>query len=272
MRALLSRHRRLLAAFLAAVAAVAGLAAARPRAHGVRVLVAARDLPAGATLRAADLAGRVLPARAVPDGVVSRAAGRILAAPVRRGEPLTDVRLRDRSLLDTVPGGPDTAGRSGAGGGPGGTGGPGSSGEAGAPNVPGATGPGAAGTPGEMPGSGAPDATGRPGSPGPPDEPGAGDPADAAGAAGDVATPVRLADAAVAGLLHPGDRVDVLAARAEGPPGARTVAAAVTVVAVPRPGPDATEGALVVLRTSRAEAAALARAAVDSRLTVTVVG
>lgn len=249
MKALLSRHRRLLAALLAAIAAVSGLAAARPRPHGVRVLVAARDLAAGTTLRPADLAVRDLPARTVPSGVVTRAAGRTLSGPVRRGEPLTDVRLRTRPFLDTV-----------TPGGPGGTSGAGSPGGAGGPAGPGATGgTGGTGGTGASGGSGASEGAGATGQ---------GAQADASG---DVAAPVRLADAAVAGLLHPGDRVDVLAARAEGPPAARTVAAGVTVVAVPRPGPDATEGALVVLRTSRDQAAALARAAVDSRLTVTIV-
>jgi pilus assembly protein CpaB len=193
MRAVLSRHRRLLAAVLAAAAAAFGLAAARPHPRGVPVLVAARDLPGGTTLGAADVGVRTLPVRAVPDGAVRRAAGRTLAAPVRRGEPLTDVRLRGGTLLDDA-------------------------------------------------------------------EPGM------------VATPVRLADAAVVRLLHTGDRVDVLAARAEGPLPARTVAAGVPVVAVPRPGPDTDDGALVVLRTGRAQAAAIARAAVDSRLSVAIVG
>ncbi|MEV5747837.1 SAF domain-containing protein [Actinoallomurus sp. NPDC052308] len=193
MRATLSRHRRLLAAVLAAAAAAFGLAAARPHQRGVPVLVAAHDLPGGTTLSAADVGIRTLPARTVPDGAVRRAAGRTLAGPVRRGEPLTDVRLRGGTLLDDA-------------------------------------------------------------------EPGT------------VATPVRLADASVVRLLHAGDRVDVLAARAEGPLPARTVAAAVPVVAVPRPGPDTDEGALVVLRTGRTQAAAIARAAVDSRLSVTIVG
>ncbi|WP_433180861.1 SAF domain-containing protein [Actinoallomurus sp. CA-150999] len=193
MRTLLSRHRRLIAAGLAAGAAAFGLAAARPHPRGVPVLVAARDLPAGATLGAADVGVRALPARAVPDGAVRQAAGRTLTGPIRRGEPLTDVRLRGGTLLDGA------------------------------------------------------------------------DP-------GTVAIPVRLADAAVVRLLHAGDRVDLLAARAEGPLPARTVAAGVPVVAVPRPGPDPDEGALIVLRTGRAQAAAIARAAVDSRLSVSIVG
>jgi pilus assembly protein CpaB len=87
-----------------------------------------------------------------------------------------------------------------------------------------------------------------------------------------VAVPIRLADAAVARLLHPGDRVDVLAAHTDGPAPARTVASSVPIVAVPKPAPDTDEGALVVIQTGREEAAALARAAVDSRLSVTIVG
>jgi pilus assembly protein CpaB len=168
MRSVLSRHRRLLAALLAAAAAAFGLAAARPRAPGVRVLVAARDLAGGTRLGPGDVTVRAFPAQVVPAGAIGHAAGRTLSGPVRRGEP--------------------------------------------------------------------------------------------------------LADAAVVRLLHIGDRVDVLAARAEGPLPARTIAAAVPVVAVPRPGPETDEGALVVLRTGREQAAALARASVDSRLSVTILG
>jgi pilus assembly protein CpaB len=185
----LSRHRRTVAALLAAAAAVLGLSATRPRAHGVRVLVAARDLTAGARLGSSDVTARVFPTGAVPSGLVARAEGRVLSGPMRRGEPLTDARVRAA---------------------------------------------------------------------GPPADPGL------------VATPIRLADAAVARLLHPGDRVDVLAAG--GRPPARTVAAAVPVVAVPEPGSDIGEGAIVVVRTDRRQAAVLAEAATDSRLSITIVG
>ncbi len=87
-----------------------------------------------------------------------------------------------------------------------------------------------------------------------------------------MATPVRLADAEVVRLLHPGDRVEVLAARSEGPPVARTIAAGVSVVAVPKNDDATDEGALIVLQTTRDQAAALARASVDSRLSVTILG
>lgn len=191
MRLLPARHRRLLAAALAAVAVGLGLIAAHPRPAGVRVLVAARDLPTGATLTPSDVAGRVFPARVVPAGAVRQAAGRTLSAPVRRGEPLTDVRLR-RPLDAWQP--------------------------------------------------------------------------------GTVAVPLRIADAGVAGLLHPGDRVDVLATGTDVPGPARLVAAEVPVVSVPRPGPDATEGAIIVVRAGRGQANILASAGADSRLSVSILG
>ncbi|GAA4486315.1 SAF domain-containing protein [Actinoallomurus oryzae] len=191
MRAALSRHRRLLAAVFAAAAAALGLAAARPHGDGVRVWVAARDLPAGTTLATRDVTARSLPRAAVPSGLVRVATGRTLSGPVRRGEPLTDARLRAGGLLTA-------------------------------------------------------------------DDPDA------------VATPIRLADAAVARLLHPGDRVDVLAARPDSPTPARTVASSVPILAVPKPAPTSDEGALIVVRTDRPQAAALARASVDSRLSVTI--
>jgi Flp pilus assembly protein CpaB len=193
MRAALSRHRRLLAAVFAAAAAALALTATRPHPEGVRVMVAARDLSAGAVLGGGDVTVRVLPADAVPAGAVRRATGRTLSAPVRRGEPLTDVRLRSGGLLESA------------------------------------------------------------------------DPAA-------VAVPVRLADAAAARLLHRGDHVDVLAARADAPLPARTVAPGVPVIAVPKPDPDTDEGALIVVQTTRDQAATLARAAVDSRLSITILG
>ncbi|WP_262700536.1 MULTISPECIES: hypothetical protein [Streptomyces] len=128
-----------------------------------------------------------------------------------------------------------------------------------------------------------------------------------------VSAPVRIADAAAVRLLHPGDRVDVLAAplpdtartRSSGTT-ARVVARGVRVAEVPgarsaratdgradggapEPDPDTDAsgdgaldgggaldgaaiggGALVVLTVPRADATALAGAAVDSRLAVTL--
>lgn len=90
---------------LTALAVGAGLQAVAPAApRSVPVTVAARDLPAGATVRADDLAQLRLPPEAVPDGAVREPAGRLLAAPLRRGEPVTDARLVGPGLADGHPG------------------------------------------------------------------------------------------------------------------------------------------------------------------------
>ena len=71
------------------------------------MLVAERDLPAGAELRDDDLATVALTPETAPDGVltdVADATGAILAAPLRAGEPVTDVRLVGPGLADTAPG------------------------------------------------------------------------------------------------------------------------------------------------------------------------
>lgn len=118
-------------------------------------VVAARDLPSGATLRAADVRLADFPGETRPSGALSTldvAAGRLLSGAVRAGEPLTDVRL-----AITIPA--------------------------------------------------------------------SGDPATAT-------VPVRLADAAVAELLRPGQRVDVVAA----PGGSASVlASGATVVTISSP-------------------------------------
>ncbi|SNR99746.1 hypothetical protein SAMN05216252_102206 [Actinacidiphila glaucinigra] len=100
-------------------------------------------------------------------------------------------------------------------------------------------------------------------------------PAPAAAAGRDmVRAPVRIADAAAAGLVRPGDRVDILAA-------ARVVARAAPVVAVASPAsggqgvaPDGLDGggggdgALIVLSVPPGTAAALSGAAASSPLAV----
>ncbi|MCB0894014.1 MAG: pilus assembly protein CpaB [Nocardioides sp.] len=103
-RAVLAR-RRLLAAVLAAVAVAAGLqaATAAPPAT-VPVLVAARDLPSGTVLGASDVRTVGFAPGSVPAGAVGHPDGRTLAAPLRAGEPLTDVRLVGPALTDGYPG------------------------------------------------------------------------------------------------------------------------------------------------------------------------
>ena len=102
-RAVLVR-RRLLAAVLAGVAVASGLhAAAAPPPPSVRVLTAARDLPAGTVLTGSDLAEAEFAPDSVPDGLASDAVGRTLAAPLRSGEPVTDVRLVGEALARSDP-------------------------------------------------------------------------------------------------------------------------------------------------------------------------
>ncbi|WP_242891451.1 SAF domain-containing protein [Actinomadura litoris] len=102
MNTRLARLRRPLAALLAAAAAGTALMALRPGPPpSVHVPGAARDLPAGTTLRPSDLRALALPPGAVPSGALrTSATGRVLAAPMRRGEPLTDARLIGDSLLE----------------------------------------------------------------------------------------------------------------------------------------------------------------------------
>lgn len=103
----LLRHRRGLAALCAAGAVLAGLqSVAPPPAPTVTVLTAARDLPGGATLRADDVVPVEFAEGTAPSGgtTARRAVGRVLAAPLRRGEPVTDVRLVGPGLLEGHPG------------------------------------------------------------------------------------------------------------------------------------------------------------------------
>jgi Flp pilus assembly protein CpaB len=99
------RRRRLLAALLTGVAVVAALrVTAPPPEPTVRVLVAARDLAAGARVTDADLTTIEFRPGSEPDGLVEEPAGRILATSLRRGEPVTDVRLLGPSLTEGHPG------------------------------------------------------------------------------------------------------------------------------------------------------------------------
>lgn len=194
MNTRLTRLRRPLAALLAAVAASLALLSLRPAPPpSVRVLIAARDLPAGTTLTPSDLRHVNLPPATVPTGTLPTATGRTLTGPIRRGEPLTDARVINNALLRGY-----------------------------APHT--------------------------------------------------VATPVRIADADAAHLLHPGDHIDILTTPTQdtAPQHSRVVVAAVPVITVP-PRTEATrqEGALVVLATTRPEATALAETGTPLSLTIT---
>lgn len=101
-RAVLAR-RRLLAAALTGVAVLAALrATAGPPPETVAVPVAARDLPAGSVLTEDDVVTAAFAPGTAPDAAI-HAVGRVLAAPVRRGEPVTDVRLVGPGLTEGRP-------------------------------------------------------------------------------------------------------------------------------------------------------------------------
>jgi len=99
------RRRRLLAALLTAVAVASGIhASATPPPRRVAVPVAPHDLAAGSVLAAGDVAETDFAPGSVPAGVVASPQGRVLAAPLRAGEPVTDVRLVGRALAASYPG------------------------------------------------------------------------------------------------------------------------------------------------------------------------
>ncbi len=101
----LRRRRRLLAAALTAVAVLGVLRALAPsEPDTVEVLVAARDLPSGTLLDDGDLVAHDYPQDLAPPDVATTALGRVLAAPLGRGEVLTDARLVGPGLALAEPG------------------------------------------------------------------------------------------------------------------------------------------------------------------------
>jgi SAF domain len=94
------RYRRALGVvLLLAVTWVTVRAASPDQPVLARVLVAVRDLPAGASLSTGDVRAAAWPVSALPTGRLTSASGRILASPVRMGEPLTDARVLGPGLL-----------------------------------------------------------------------------------------------------------------------------------------------------------------------------
>ena len=90
---------------LTAVAVAAAIRTVAPPAPAtVTMTVAARDLAAGDAVSSTDLTTARVPPGTVPDGAVAAAAGSVLATPVRRGEPITDVRLVGPALTTGHPG------------------------------------------------------------------------------------------------------------------------------------------------------------------------
>ena len=98
-------HRRLLAFLLTAAAVAIGLSATRPHPPDTSTMtVASRDLPVGTVLGASDLTEVETDPASVPVDLVEAPVGERLASPLRRGEPVTDVRLVGPGLTDGHPG------------------------------------------------------------------------------------------------------------------------------------------------------------------------
>ncbi|MBK5217040.1 MAG: pilus assembly protein CpaB [Propionibacteriales bacterium] len=103
LRRFMFRRRRPLAALLVFLALLSALGALRPQVSGDSVVVASRDLVAGDNLLAADLTTISWTGGDAPGGSSSSIAdflGETVASPVRKGEPLTDVRVLGPGLLD----------------------------------------------------------------------------------------------------------------------------------------------------------------------------
>lgn len=96
--------RKIAAALLVGIAAYLTIGALRPPPPdpGPLVVVAAVDLPVGAELSADSVRTAHLPADLVPRGALTQphqAVGSVLAAPLRAGEVLTDLRLSPGAAL-----------------------------------------------------------------------------------------------------------------------------------------------------------------------------
>ncbi|GGH93360.1 RcpC/CpaB family pilus assembly protein [Arthrobacter liuii] len=103
----LSRNRRLAAALLLCAAAAIAVQQLTPAPLStVTALGAVRDLPAGTVLTDANLARVQVPPGMVADGFLkddAAAAGKQLAAPMRKGQLLTDAQLLGPGLLAGTP-------------------------------------------------------------------------------------------------------------------------------------------------------------------------
>lgn len=100
---LAAQPRRFAAALCVGLAVLCSLHVLHPKPPVSRsVWVIAHDLPGGVPLTAHDVRPERLPLGAVPRGALLsrvRVVGRLVAAPMRAGEPVTDVRLLEPSLL-----------------------------------------------------------------------------------------------------------------------------------------------------------------------------
>ncbi|HXH80348.1 SAF domain-containing protein [Nocardioides sp.] len=104
LRRLVLARRRPLAALLVALAVFAGLrATVGPAPPTVQVPVAAADLSAGDRVAPEDVSMVAWPEALAPVGLGSSPVDRVLAAPVRQGEAITDVRVVGAELAEAHP-------------------------------------------------------------------------------------------------------------------------------------------------------------------------
>ncbi|TLM75823.1 Flp pilus assembly protein CpaB [Pseudarthrobacter sp. NamB4] len=107
LSAWLNRNSRLAAAVLLSAAAAITVHQLTPApVHTVSAVAAARDLPAGAAMTPADLAAVQVSPGMVAEGFLqqpAQAAGKQLAAPLRKGQLLTDAQLLGPGLLAGSP-------------------------------------------------------------------------------------------------------------------------------------------------------------------------
>jgi pilus assembly protein CpaB len=105
----LNRNRRLAVAFLLCAAAGIAVQQLTPApAHTVTAMASARDLPAGATLSGNEVVAVSVPPGMIPAGAFTDTAaiqGKQLAAPLRKGQLISDTQLLGPGLLvGTAPG------------------------------------------------------------------------------------------------------------------------------------------------------------------------
>lgn len=107
LRRIFLRHRRLIAATLAAGAMLAALQVAAPTPPSLApIVVTAHDLTSGTVLRADDVQVVDAPLGLAPSGAVASVAavlGETVAGPMRAGEPLTDRSLVGAALIAGYP-------------------------------------------------------------------------------------------------------------------------------------------------------------------------
>ena len=100
---LVLRHRRLLVALFAGIAAWSAVAAIAQEPESTLVPVAARDLPSGSSIKPSDIKLVGLPETATPENLLPKRdiASRVVAGPMRAGEPFTDRRAISPQELDS---------------------------------------------------------------------------------------------------------------------------------------------------------------------------